>query len=101
MIKETYLSNLKNIPRDAITVKVSRPSILAPSKELLNDWKAGRISWDRYRQRYINQIENNHDALQMLEHIRWQARTKDVYIYCYERFPEHCHRSILLEMLKE
>lgn len=99
MIKETYLANLKNIPKDAIRIRVARPSILAPSKLLLNDWKAGRITWEEYYRRYVNQIRNDHDALQMLEHIRRQARTRDVYLYCYEKKPP-CHRFILLEMLR-
>ena len=99
MIKETYLANLKNIPRDAIKIRVARPSPLAPSKELLKDWKLGRIDWEQYTKRYINQIRNDQDALQMMEHIKQQAKTKDVYLYCYEKhFP--CHRFILLRMLQ-
>lgn len=99
MIRQTYIADLKNIPRDTVRIRVAHPSPLAPSKELLKDWKDGKITWIQYKQRYITQIQNNHDALQLLEHIRRQARYKDVYLYCYEKRPP-CHRFILVELLK-
>ncbi|GAI92848.1 unnamed protein product [marine sediment metagenome] len=52
MLKETYLANLKNVPDRAIKVRVARPAILSPSKELLKDWKDGKIDWGQYETRY-------------------------------------------------
>jgi hypothetical protein len=42
MLKEGYIGKWKKYPKDEVKVRVARPSVLAPSKELLKDWKEGK-----------------------------------------------------------
>ena len=98
MLKETYLANLATIPIEAERVRVARPSILAPSKTLLADWKAKKIAWPEYERRYKRQILSDTEALTYMRAIKELATKVDVYLYCYEKKPP-CHRFILIELI--
>jgi uncharacterized protein YeaO (DUF488 family) len=100
MLYSTYLSNLKNLPQGVVRVRVCRPCILSPSKELLKQYKTGEITWEQYVEQYKLELISNRSAYPFLETIAGWAKSRDVYLYCYEKDPSHCHRSILLEILK-
>ena len=100
MLKETYLANLKNVPAEAVKIRVARPAILSPSKELLNDWKGGKITWNEYETRYKAEILSSQEAVETIKLIKELSEHKDVYLYCYEKNPP-CHRFILLELIRE
>ncbi len=70
MLKETYLANLKNVPAGAVKVRVARPAILSPSKELLKDWKDGKITWSEYETRYKTEILSNQKAIEAIKLIK-------------------------------
>lgn len=77
-----------------------RPSILAPSKRLLDEYKSGRISWEQYSEQFRLDLLGNKKAYHYLYLLKDMAMTKDVYLYCYEKDATHCHRSILLDILR-
>jgi ribosomal protein L15E len=56
MIKESYISMWNKLPHDVIKVRVARPSVLSASKELLYDYKEGRISWQEFENRFRKEI---------------------------------------------
>jgi len=99
MLLEGYLANIKNYPKDEIKICVTRTSgsILAPSRELLNDYKSGKIDWDGYEKRYINEMSNA-DTIKELLRIKFLSETTNVRLICYEKNPP-CHRFILLRMI--
>jgi len=43
MLKEGYIGRWKKYPKNEVKVRVARPSVLAPSKELLKDFKEGKV----------------------------------------------------------
>lgn len=101
MIKESYIANWKNLPKtgDAYLVRVARPSILSPSKELLHAYKVGVIDWLEYEKRFRSEILNNPKAISELKHLKTISRFKDVYLICYEKkYP--CHRFILIDIIE-
>lgn len=98
MLLETYLANLKNLPARVIKVRVARPSILSPSKELLKDWKASKITWPEYEARFKAEIMARLGAVEKMREIKEVAERQDVYLFCYEKKPP-CHRFILLELI--
>lgn len=100
MLYETYLSNLKNLPPGVVRIRVCRPAMLSPSQELLRQYKESEITWEQYVEQYILELLANREAYPFLEKIAEWAKSRDVYLYCYEKDPAHCHRSILLRMLK-
>lgn len=99
MLLEGYLANLKKYPKDEIKIYVTRTagSILAPSWELLNDFKSGKIDWVRYERRYINEMANPKAIRTMLK-IKSLSEKTNVRLICYEKNPP-CHRFILLRMI--
>lgn len=105
------------MPKDAEKVRVARPSILAPSKKLLNEFnerkeKLRRMGIDDvsahnrafddidYERKFRQEILNRPEALLKLRQIKESAKEKDIYLICYEKPPKKCHRFILIEIAK-
>lgn len=101
MLKESYLANIKNLPADAEKIVVTRTAghVLSPSKELLWDYKKGRINWDQYVERFRQEMDND-ACIAAMRKIKWEAKTKDIYLICYEKsYP--CHRFLLIDMINK
>ena len=87
------------LPRDAVKVRVARPSVLSPSDELFHAYKEGGIKWEEFETRFRHEILGNPEALRELRRLRDLSSRKDVYLICYEKeYP--CHRFILLDLIK-
>jgi uncharacterized protein YeaO (DUF488 family) len=99
MLKESYISHWKNLPADAIKIRVARPSILSASKDLLTAYKSGRISWEVFETRFRKEIQSNPKAIAELYRLKDLSKTNDVYLICYEK-TSPCHRFILLDMIQ-
>ncbi len=119
-LRQTYLSLKKVLPKDAEYVLVMRGrgnDELAPSKELLdefNSWKArfkpGQgyetaydFAWAKsdYEKRFRAQIQENPKALARLRELAERARTRDIFLICYEAYDKPCHRKLLLRIAEE
>lgn len=117
MLKESYVANIKTLPKDAIKVEVGYPSIFAPSKSLLSEFnelrfelmkkgktesEAGRRAWGKinFEKRYWKEIESKPKVVDKLKEIKKLARDKDVYLYCYCGKPL-CPRFILMNIIKK
>ena len=99
MLLEGYLAKKRTYPEDEVHIVVTRTarSILAPSWELLDDYKAGKITWSAYIKRYVKEMDNVDAIVEMLR-IRKLAETRDVRLICYEKtYP--CHRYILMVLI--
>ncbi len=100
MMKESNISMWNTLPHDAIKVRVARPSVLSASKELLNDYKKGRIPWQEFEARFRKEIRGNPKALAELKRLKTLSKENDVYLICYEKnYP--CHRFILIDLINE
>jgi len=100
---ETYLGNVENVTKmnpGAVIIEVTRSagSVLGPSWALLNDYKAKKITWDGYIERFVKEMDNLVSKAEMLR-IGDLAKTKDVYLVCFERVG-NCHRFLLVDMIK-
>ncbi len=100
MLKESYLSNMKNLPKNSIKIVVTRTarSLLSPSWTLLNDYKNGKIDWEGYTKRFKEEMDTNIHR-NMMREIKKLAMIKDVYLICFEAPGKNCHRYILMEMI--
>jgi len=69
---------------------------LYPDWDLVRDWKQGRIPWDQYRERYLAILRSRwNDGLK--DEI--MSMPDDVTLCCWEKEPQHCHRSIAAEVI--
>ena len=72
--------------------------LFAPTKELLDGYKKGSVTWEEYTENY-NELMASRNAT---EHFRKNYMNADrVLLLCSEPKPDHCHRRLLAEMLAE
>lgn len=68
----------------------------APTKEILDDYKKKRISWEGYVDRYLPLMERLGAAERFLTRFgSWER----VCLLCSEPTPEQCHRRLLAELI--
>ncbi len=101
-LKETWLANVANVEKmnpGAVIINVTRSagSVLSPSWALLKDYKAKKITWDGYIERFVKEMDNRL-ARDMMVSLGNLAKTKDVYLVCFER-KGNCHRYLLVDMI--
>jgi uncharacterized protein (DUF488 family) len=70
---------------------------LAPSKELLDDYKKGRCGWDEFRDRFLQLLVERRVATG-IDPSLFAAPTV---LMCSEPTAEHCHRRLVLEYLND
>lgn len=123
MLKETYKAIASREAKEGdVLIDVTLSSgekVLAPSAELLDDFKNAEHNLKEkcflgdvaahnrafevadYEKRFRKQIENNGEALARLREIVELSRQKNVWLVCFEGRKKKCHRHILLEICKE
>lgn len=67
---------------------------LAPTQEMIDDYRKGDRSWDRFAARYLDRIR----SAQIENHLD-QALFDNSCLLCSEHEAEHCHRHVLAEYL--
>ncbi len=72
----------------------------APTKELLGDWKSGKITWYAYEEIYNSLMEKRHAANVFVKKYG-DVNEKNICLLCSEATPEHCHRRLLADYLAE
>ena len=71
---------------------------LAPSKELLQDWKSKNITWQEYELRYFKEMENKQEFIKELANL---AASGTITLLCFEKENNpHCHRHLLKQLIE-
>ncbi|GAE94613.1 hypothetical protein JCM21714_3788 [Gracilibacillus boraciitolerans JCM 21714] len=90
--------DLKFILEEFMNIKYIHRVDMAPTKDILKDFKNNKITWNEYTKKYLalleeREIKNNIDDL---------FTTSDTVCFlCSEHNHTHCHRSLLSEYIKE
>lgn len=69
---------------------------LAPSEDILKDFKSKKIGWPEYESRYLRLLHDRHIADTLT-----QNDVADTCFLCAEKTPHHCHRRLLAEYLQK
>ena len=69
---------------------------LAPTKDLLSDYRQGRISWDDYETRFLGLLRERR-----IESTLSREIVSNGCLLCSEDQPHHCHRRLVAEYLNE
>ena len=115
-LRESYVSDLKNVPAKGrvFVMRHRGHDNLAPTAGLLADFKrreaelklaglggvaAHNQAWEdvRYEERFAADFLANAAAADELKTIARLAAREDVYLICYEKPPKKCHRFLLLD----
>jgi len=106
MILTSYFANHRNFPKEKKKVSISRITPdwfdadynaleLAPSKQLLFDYKNGGVSEEEYIRRY------KEETLSKLNPFEIAKKYNNSIFLCYEKTGDFCHRNIVAEWLEE
>lgn len=78
--------------------KYSHEIQFAPTKDILNRYKKGQISWEKYEVEY-NELIKKREVLNIFKQ-KYSIYDK-VLLLCSEPTPECCHRRLLADFLNE
>ena len=73
---------------------------LAPSLELLTDFRRGLVSWGEYTLRYLWEMGNRADSIEAVAALRRRTSTETVTLLCGCVDPDHCHRTLLRNLVE-
>lgn len=73
---------------------------LAPSKDLLFDYKSG-LSEAVYTRRYRHELSELFDLREVFQNLAMFSKGRDMVLCCYEKSGEFCHRHILSDIVFE
>ena len=69
---------------------------LAPTKELLGEYRKGRIDWKAYESRFMALMRERR-----IEQLVDRDTLRDGCLLCSEDQPHHCHRRLVAEYLND
>ena len=69
---------------------------MAPTKEILDDYKKHKGDWDTYEYKFMKLMEQRAIEKQNIKNIIHQSC-----LLCSEHEPNHCHRRLIIEYLKK
>lgn len=107
----SYFANIKKGKGLKISISLTNPKWfdikdidywfrdLAPTKELLYDYKYKGISWKEYTDRYLLHLKSMKCRMAIKE-LEYLLKQGNITIYCHEKF-DNCHRHILAQLFKE
>lgn len=82
--------------RDLCGVDYIHVPSLAPTKELLSDYRKGRIRWEVYETRFIGLMKARRIESSLSKEV-----VDNGCLLCSEDQPHHCHRRLVAEYLEE
>lgn len=71
---------------------------LVPPWSLVRDFKAQKIDWEGYTDTYREYLRENWQRVKAW--LQSLDNAEDVYLCCWERTPDHCHRSLVAKMIR-
>jgi len=72
---------------------------LAPSIELLDDYRKRKIGWRGYEKRYLQEMESRKELIRALKQRSDGGET--ITLLCWEKDDRFCHRRLLKELLEQ
>lgn len=83
-----------------ITVKNNPNHVLAPTWDMVMDFKKGKISWGEYKEKYLDLLRRRWKTRKAeFMHIIEEGQTKTVVLLCFCNDETRCHRTIAKDVL--
>lgn len=77
-------------------VEYTHEPCLAPTKDILSNYRAKRITWSQYEKQFIDLLKERR-----VESVLRRDTLDDSCLLCSEDQPHHCHRRFVAEYLQE
>lgn len=91
----TKKNDLKYFLKEICNIDYVHIQDLAPTKEMLDPYKKGNVSWEVYENNFLNLM-----AKRNIERID-KKLIENSCLLCSEHKPHHCHRRLVIEYLNE
>ena len=72
---------------------------LAPSIELLNDYRNKKIDWGEYEKRYLKEMEDKKELIRELK--KRSDEGEVISLLCWEKDDRFCHRRLLKNLIEK
>ncbi len=69
------------------------------SRELIKEWKAGKITWAQFEKRYLSEMKGELPR-KLIKEIAGYAREGPITLLCTDKDPNRCHRSLLKKLVE-
>ncbi len=89
--------DLPYLARELVGASYEHEPLLAPTQEILNDFKKHKGNWSDYEKAFLALMDERR-VHELLSPVSFEARTV---LLCSEAGPEHCHRRLVVEYLVE
>ena len=76
-------------------------SILSPSWELLKKSKEEEWNFEYYSNELLKEFKRIPAVWKKIEELQKIAKTKDIFLVCYEKDASKCHRSIIKTIMEK
>ena len=73
---------------------------LAPSTELLADYRAKTIDWPAFARRFAGEMAEREESVAALAALRERVRSETVTLLCWEVDGAMCHRTLLRALVE-
>jgi uncharacterized protein YeaO (DUF488 family) len=74
---------------------------LAPSRDLLFQYKEGKLAWSDFKANFLSEIRDNNDSLDAIHALNDYGRLDKVTLLCYERAGNPCHRHLVRDVIAD
>lgn len=88
--------DLKYFLRELQGIKYEHREELAPSEELLDDWRDDLIGWEEFEGRFEDLMRER----EIEKGLDREAFEQNTVLLCSEHKPHHCHRRLITEYLE-
>lgn len=88
--------DLRFFLRELAEISYRHDPMLAPTKEILDEYKKNGGDWERYTASFMKLMEQRG-----IEHRLTPSQLEGTCLLCSENTPEQCHRRLVLEYLNE
>lgn len=90
--------DLKYFLKEILNIEYRHSTMLAPTKDILDGYKKGKISWNDYEIKYLDLISKRHVEKDFIKFL--PKNSQNICLLCSEVRPDNCHRRLLAEYLK-
>ncbi len=71
---------------------------LGTPKELIKQWKVGKIPWSKFAKKYRESLKGKED---LLRNLAQESKKGTITLLCSDKDPNKCHRSLLKAAIEE
>ena len=73
---------------------------LAPSKQLLKDYKTKKKTWEEFTESFQSELKDQKESIETIKELKIKNKSNNITLLCYEKEGETCHRHLLKKIIE-